>query len=181
MNNHDEVELLDDEDQARDDERVNLRAAFGALTVEVEATRSFLRDDFLNVLHDLREFAAEAPSTAIVTNSSSNGVAVASAPESRLDLTTSSIAAAMNARTGSQLAMAAAAKLTLCDGRDRFNRRDVMAEMRSAGSFFKKTYSSNFTNYLNTLLKDRKLNEVGNGVYALPEATRREVQELLDE
>ena len=86
----------------------------------------------------------------------------------------------MNARTGSDLALAAAAKLTLADGRDRFNRRDLLAEMRSAGSFFRKTYASNFSNYLGTLLKDRKLIESSNGIFALEATTRNEMRRELE-
>ena len=178
MTDIDKVESVDELDEKHDAERVNLRATLGHLTVEVDASRSFIRNDFLEVLRDLQELAVAAPGTTLANVYAESPAD--SSGEPRLDLTTGSIAAALNVRTGSELAVAAAAKLTLVDGRQRFSRRDLMAEMRTAGSYFKKTYSSNFSNYLNTLLKERRLIESSAGVFALAEATRREIQQSLE-
>ena len=185
------AEATDDElaepDEGPDDAgaggaRVRLRVSFASMTVDLDASEHFVEYRLASVLGDLREVAADLPH--IGKGGQLGGVPDGGGhggePAENLSVTTATVAARLGSRTGSDLALAAAAKLALTDGRERFTRRDIMAEMRTAGSYFRKTYVSNFSNYLGTLLKDRKLVESSTGVYSLEAATLDEIRRDLE-
>lgn len=90
--------------------------------------------------------------------------------------TTSSLAADLQAKSGSDLALAAAARLTLGLGRQSFSRKDLLDEMRSASAYYAKSYSSNLTKTLNFLVKDKRFREVGKGTYSLSAETKKELE-----
>lgn len=82
-------------------------------------------------------------------------------------MTTSTIAAKIRADSGRDLIRAAAAKLELVDGRASYTRQELLGEMQTATSYYKKTYSNNLSGYLNRLVRDDKLREVSKDTYAL--------------
>ena len=94
-------------------------------------------------------------------------------------MTTGSIAARIQAKSGADLTMAAAANLALSQGKTTFTRKELTTEMRTATSYFKETYVSNFTATLHTLTKEKKLNEPSNNTFALTAAAEQELRTKL--
>jgi hypothetical protein len=148
----------------------------GRLEVSYEGEQAYIENGLLDFISALTEKAAAAETNDTpappAPNSSQGG-------SSKIGHTTSQVAQVTNATTGPDLAMAAMAHLTLAMGRDKVQRGEVLAEMRDAGAFYKDTYSSNLTSILNGLVKKKLLSPVGNNVFALPNAVRKDFEEKL--
>lgn len=63
--------------------------------------------------------------------------------------------------------MAACAHLHLVKGHKKYERKNILAEMKTATSYYKKSYSDNLTATLKRLVKAGNLNEIGENTYAL--------------
>ena len=83
-------------------------------------------------------------------------------------LSTTDIAVKLSSKSGSDLVMAAAAFLRFVKGQEDFKRSDILAEMKSAKSFYKQTYSNNLSKSLEGLVKGGRLSNPGTDKYALP-------------
>jgi hypothetical protein len=93
--------------------------------------------------------------------------------------TTNNIAARLGVSDGAGLIVAAAAYFTFGQGKDRFNRLELLAEMKGATSYYRATYSGNLGKYLQTLIRSKRLSEIGKGTYALPAQIRDELRAKL--
>jgi hypothetical protein len=80
--------------------------------------------------------------------------------------TTNSIAQRINAKTGTDLFTAAAAKLHFVDKKESFSRKELLTEIRSATQYFSESYVGNGSKILLTLGKNT-LNEIGKDKFAL--------------
>ena len=92
---------------------------------------------------------------------------------------TSLIAEYINARSGADLVMAAAAKITLIETKECFHRNDILREMRNAHGYFRSTYSGNLSSYLSTLLKHDRLRQAGKNSYIMSHAARRDMVDMI--
>ena len=90
--------------------------------------------------------------------------------------TVAAIAARLDVKSGSDLIIAAAAKLTFVDGQDKFSRKTLLESMQTASSYYKQSMSSNLTKFLNGLLKDNRLTEPSIGHFALTPSERTQLE-----
>ncbi len=97
----------------------------------------------------------------------------------KLELTTNAIAGRLDAKTGPDLVLAACAHLHLVKGAETFHRKNILAEMRLANNYFKSSFASNLTSCLKTLVKDKKLIERTEDIYALDAKTVSELEKRL--
>ena len=95
------------------------------------------------------------------------------------DLGTESIAARIGTKSGPDLILAAAAKLTFTDQKSSFSGKELLAEMKTAKSFFKASYGSNFAANLSGMVKKTSLNSSGSDSYALSHEKKTELRGLL--
>jgi hypothetical protein len=77
-----------------------------------------------------------------------------------------SVAQMLKAKSGSEVALAAAAALQICEGKQTFTRNDLLDMMKKATMHYNTNMSSNLTKILTTLVGS-KLNQIGDGVYSL--------------
>jgi len=77
-----------------------------------------------------------------------------------------SIASKLKAKTGSEVALAAAASLQLMEGKETFTRAELLATMKKATMHYKDPMSGNLSSILKALIGS-KLNQIGEGVYSL--------------
>lgn len=77
-----------------------------------------------------------------------------------------SIATKLAAKTGPDLALAAAASLQVFDQKETFTRSELLDTMKKAKMHFKDSMSGNLTRILATLVGS-KFNQVNDGVYSL--------------
>jgi len=86
-----------------------------------------------------------------------------------------SVAQRLKAKTGPEVAVAAAATLQICEGKRTFSRTELLEMMKKASLHYSATMSSNLTKILGTLVGS-KFNQISDGVYSL---TSEEHQKLV--
>ena len=160
--------------------RVRLRVSW--LEIEYEGSPEHIRDHVFELVdhvssaqfEDARPISIGDSVGSLRTDSSSH-------TKSSSDLSTSTIASILSAKTGTQLALAASAKLRISDGKPQFVRKDILDEMKSAPAYYKRTYSSNLTKSLDSLVKADQLRTIGAGVFALSAKEEERLRPMLDE
>lgn len=143
-----------------------IRIKMGEVEVEFEGSESFLREELKEILSGVVELhkktepfkkSAKGDAASSEKNSNSSGFTG----------TTNSVAAKLGVKTGPDLIIAALGRLTIVLGQDKCSRNDIIKEMQSANSYYKKTFLGNLTGYLKTLIKEDRIREVSTGNYSL--------------
>ena len=162
-----------------------IRIKLGAIEVEYEGSESFLKEELpalLTAVSDLYQRSSQNPleQPAVIKteglSSSDNG---RSEEKALIEMTTGSIAAKLNVKSGPELVLAAAARLCLVEGQAKFPRKQLIEQMRSATAYFKTTYVSNLGSSLKTLLKDGRLNEPSKDTFALTASSEKDLRNRL--
>lgn len=146
-----------------------LRIKIGDVEIDYEGSEDFLKQELPQLLTTAMELYKAAgktslppkgeKTTALCSNIGSNNVP---------SMTTASIAGKIGAKSGSDLLKAAAAHLSLVKKAAPFSRQQVLAEMQTATSYYKKNYSPNLSKYIKTALqKEGYLSETATNSYAL--------------
>jgi hypothetical protein len=107
-----------------------------------------------------------APATPAQNTSGGNGAG----PK----LHVNSVAQKLKAKTGSEVAVAAAATLQICESKETFTRTELLDTMKKATMHYSANMSGNLTKILGTLVGS-KFNQISDGVYSL---TSDEYQKL---
>lgn len=150
------------------DNTAKIRLKIGQLEIEYEGRASFLQDDLLNLMEKMVGFYTEhkAAIPADPPPAQTNG-AGSTGSTGDLDHSTNTIATHLGAKSGPDLAIAAAAHLGLVKKKDTFTRKEIIGEMKSATTYYKKSMLANLSKSLDTLVKAQRLNQAAKGVYAL--------------
>ncbi|MFL6857049.1 MAG: hypothetical protein ACJ8EB_03970 [Allosphingosinicella sp.] len=156
---------------------LRLRTKIGSFEIEYEGEEAFLKSDVPNIVSQIIAVARDLP--AAVPEGGSGAGANNGAGSGSLGQSTNTVASMMDAKTGPDLALAAAVHLSLVKGQDKFSRKDLLAEMQGATTFYNQNYSSNLSKILSNLTKSKRLNLVGNNTFALPRAVRDEYESKL--
>ena len=101
------------------------------------------------------------------------------APKTAPKETAASLAAKLGCASGSDLIVAAAAFLAFNKKKDKFNRRQLLNEMKVAEPFYKKNYSRNLSAYIKSLLKSEKLVSPSKNSFGLNPSFRAELEAKL--
>ena len=156
------------------DARIKLR--IGQFEVEYEGHNSFLKEDIFHLMERAIEIHAKhgqtVPTHPLQDNSTDddNGDddGVKSVGHSRkLELAVSTIATRLGAKSGPDLASAAAAHLALVQERERFSRQDILDNMKAHSGMYKRSMGGNLTSIIQNLIKSGRLNKVAQGSYTL--------------
>lgn len=157
-----------------------IKIKLGPVEVEYEGSEEFLKEELFELLTAVSRLYKDsgivdlpAPS-AIATQPVSRGVPVVNPIG-----TIGNIAAKLQIKSGSELVIAAAAKLIIGEGKGSFTRDELLTEMKRATSYYKKTYSNNLTKYLSNLVKTQKLIETAKNTYSLKASTKEELERCL--
>lgn len=142
----------------------------GAVEVEYERDQSFTLDEIKGLLDRIETLAGKVPSPAPIAPPNVG----AASPEpvktaGSLKLHINSIAEKLAAKSGSDVARAAAASLQLVDGKEKFTRSELLSRMKEATKYYKDSMSSNLTKAIESLLNG-KFNQIGADVYSLTAA-----------
>jgi hypothetical protein len=153
-----------------------IRMKVGAIEIEYEGVSSFLKEELVALMEKTVALCAKHRNTLPVnfpedqlhSNSSKNTL--------ELDHSTNTIATLTNAASGPDLIIAAAAHLTIVQNKGRISRSELLSEVQTATSFYKASYRSNLSNYLDRLVKADRLRLVAPDTYSLaaPEMQRLE-------
>lgn len=163
-----------------------IKIKLGAIEVEYEGSETFLKEELPQLLSAVSDLYAKSRPTLEVPSSSQNTFANAATISSanagnisKLEATTGSIAAKLGCKSGPELVMAAAARLTFVLKTATFARQKIIDEMKTASAYYKSTYVSNLSSSLNNLVKDGKLNEPSHGNYALTATSLKDLEQRL--
>lgn len=154
-----------------------LRIRIGEVEIDYEGTEEFLKQELPTLLKTAMELhkAAGPASGGRGDNSAVGAKGKVTVPT----LTTGTIAARLKAKSGPTLLMAAAAHLTFVATKATFSRQDLLTEMQSATSYYRKSYSNNLSKYLSGAVTEGKLQESAKNVYALSADTKDELESQL--
>ena len=153
-----------------------IKIRIGSLEVEYDGDQKFIESGLLTLISELKDAAPVAPS---VPNGAGGSTSTGLGGQGAFGHTTSQIAQIMSVTSGPELAVAAAAHLTLVKGQAQLQRADILKEMRGAPSFYSDGYSGNLTSILNGLVKKKTFNPIGANIFALANLARKEIEEKL--
>ena len=145
--------------------------------VEFEGREEFLKEDLLNIMESILE---KYSSTGVrdeikpATNSQ-----LIDNPNVEVGLTTSTIASKLKVNSGPELILAAMTHFHFVQKKNTASRKEIFEEMKSATAFYKSTFGGNLTLYITNLIKSGKVLETSKDTYALSNAWRSQVLNLL--
>lgn len=155
-----------------------IRIKVGTIEVEFEGGEGYLRDQLPSLIELLVAMSAEEQ---YLTEEEEGEILPESldASKKKLQLTTNTIAAKLGVKSGPDLVMAACAYLSLVKGAETFHRKNILAEMKLATNYYKVSHSKNLSHSLKSLIKEGKLIERAQDVYALEAETKSWLEEKL--
>lgn len=158
-----------------------IKIKMGPIEIEYEGSEDFLKEELPALLSAVSGLYRESGVSEIQLFQEKPSQVDADIPapgngETNFKGTTGSLAATLGVKSGPDLIMAAAGRLTLALGQETFSRSQISSEIRSASAYYKKTYSNNLTKYLNQLVKAQKLMETAKDTYALSAAEKSKME-----
>jgi hypothetical protein len=149
---------------------------FGSFEISCSGSEAFIEKSFPAALQNAKEVYLElgVPLGDETTNTNTPEKAPPTT-NGRMPLAISTIAAKLRVDSGSSLVMAACLSLHR-QGRHSCNRKEIVAEMKRATSYFKASYVNNLSASLRTLVVGGKLLEQAKDVFAI-DATTAETME----
>lgn len=154
----------------------------GPTSIEFEGSNEVFADRISPLIDRLLDGAAEAASPGLQELRGADTEARTTSGTIIIpQMTAKTVAMKLGADSGSSLLYAAVASLAVVKSRDTFSRSDLNNEMRAAIGFYKPSYSSNLSNYIDTLLKQGVIIEVSKDTFALREAERAAMKQKLSQ
>ena len=150
-----------------------IKIKLGPVEVEYEGSEDFLKKELPELLSAISKLYRDSGITE--SERSEDIPATLGGIGQNVVVTTGTIAAKLKATTASDLALAAAARMIFGGGQESFTRDQLLKEMKTATSYFKKSYTSNLTKTLNSLVKSGKFVEIASNTYALSANTKSEL------
>lgn len=159
-----------------------IKIKLGAIEIDYEGSENFLKEELpqlLAAVSDLYAKSRHALTEAVDAAAEGSMQEIQTSEKPKLEATTGSLAAKLSVKSGPELVMAAAARLTYVLGITTFPRQKIIDEMKSAAAYYKASYLSNLTASLNNLVKDGKLNEPTQGNYALTATSLKDLEQRI--
>ena len=152
-----------------------IRIKIGQVEVDFEGSEQFLKKDLPDLLESLTKLHEQTggeidPSNGSETKTNKPGKFVG---------TTATLAGKLKSKSAGDLIIAAAAQLTLVEGKSEFARKELHDSVKGASGYYKETVSKNFTNYLNARVKAGDLMEPKNGHYSLSAEKKQQLESAL--
>ncbi|MBB5575247.1 MULTISPECIES: hypothetical protein [Rhizobium] len=152
-----------------------IRIKVGSMELEYEGDPAFLTGGIEALLTTMGDLAGRIPNEP----AQAAGIAIANSPPSELagfHFSTNTIAAHLDAKTGPELVICAMAQLELVQGKSSSSRSEILAEMKSATTYFNTNIASNLSKSLSNLTKAKRINQVGAGSYSLSASEKKKVE-----
>ncbi len=154
-----------------------IRIKLGPIEVEYEGTENFLKEELPQLLEAVANLYKQSGLPEMkqdVGGSGGGGTGTL-----QLQSTTGAIAAKLGCKTGPDLVVAAAARLTFAGGKETYSRKELLNEMKTASAYYKATYRANLSATLNGLIKDGVLLEPAKDTYSLSAPKKTELGKQL--
>lgn len=148
----------------------------GQLSVKYSGSQEFVESGLLSVVKDLLDVGQAVP---MLTIEESNENSQSKTKATVEHMSTNTIAGEMGVKTGPDLIMAAIAHIQLVQGQDKALRGEISQQMKSATTYFKQTYQSNLSAYLDNLVRQRRINLISKDTYALTAGEKTALSQIL--
>jgi hypothetical protein len=158
-----------------------LRIKIGNAEIEYEGTQKIETVDLVGILKSALEVTAGSPLLASPTPEVPQDRRDSGGTKSKREWSVTTVAQAIGIDSGSDLVVAACAKLQLVDGTDTPARLKILDTMREATTYFKKSYGSNLSSYISTLVRSGRLHHLEGDCYSLSQSELDEVEGKLHE
>ena len=156
--------------------QASIKIKVGEVSIEYQGNQDFIESG----LHDLLENIIDLAPASTKSGSATMNTIPGQTTQSNLQhMSTNTIASAMGVRAGPELIMAAVAHIQLVKGKDRAVRGEISQEMKGATTYYKSTYGSNLSSYLDSLIRNKRLNLISDNTYALSASERSNMEKLL--
>lgn len=162
-----------------DAENARIRLKLGGIEIEYEGKATFLQDDLPNLIERVVELYGANGGTIPTDAPSQQSNGVDQSGSASVNHSTNTIAAHLGVSSGPELAIAAAAHFTFFAKKDTFSRKDILAEMKEATTYYNANMGSNLSKSLENLTKAKRLNLVKAGVYALSASEKSSLEAKL--
>ena len=131
-----------------------LRIRMGSIEVEYEGSEEFLKKELPDLLQTVLELHGRSLEDADLEEQTDDSGGKSHNPN-RTKVSASTAAATLGSKTGSDLALAAAASLVIGEGKESFSRAELLKAMQSAKAHYKGTFRNNLSNYISTLVTNQ--------------------------
>jgi len=156
---------------------IKLKMKVGSVEVDYEGEAEFLKNELPSFIDVLSSGCNQLSSQVCATEQARQVNPVSDKNEiPNYGYSVSTIAGKLNVSTGPDLLLAAASCLTFTDGREDFSRQELLKKMQDAKSYYKKSYGSNLSKTLTTLVKSGALIEGASNAYSLSAEKNREIR-----
>lgn len=156
-------------------ESAKIRIQIGSFEIEYEDNSDYLKDGLDQLLEKISELSTQMPSSATTEQGQTDSQTSNNNPT----FSTNTIAAQLNAKSGSDLVLSALAQIEIVQGQNGASRSDILKEMKSATSYYAKSMGKNMTPQLASLVKSKKIHQNASNSYALSAAERRKIEAAL--
>lgn len=156
-----------------------LRIKCGDVELDFSGEEAFVEKHFVPLIAPLVK-AIELSEHKAVKHTKTPSAHSEDSKQNKQGLTTSTAATKLSAKSGTDLATAAAYVLHL-NGKETFSRNELNQEMKSAKSYFKETFRKNLSNSIATLVKQGNMLDQGSDTYALSVECKAEIDKKLSE
>jgi hypothetical protein len=146
---------------------------FGEVSFSAEGSAAWVKEQFERALKRLDE--THVPAKTEGQGELKTKTPQGSGHQAHSNLAINSIAAKLEAKTGTDLVLAACFSLTR-NQTESCSRVEILAEMKRATSYYKTTYNNNLSSYFTTLIKDKKILERSTDSYALSASARKDLE-----
>ena len=153
-----------------------IRLKAGEAEVELRGSEGFVRE----ALPGLVGLVKEMSSPEGLSNDDYQETPLSNIPDKQGPaMTVNTVAARLNVTKRKDFVMASCAYLSLIKGKERFERKEILAGMKSAQNYYKEGYRKSLTELLESLVKDGKLLETKKNIYALDARAKSDLETKL--
>ncbi len=151
-----------------------IKISIGSVQIEYEGEPAFIAEGLIGLATQVFDLANQAGVRTEISGPSDYAPSA-----SNENISTNTIAQILGVKTGSELALAAVAKIIVVNKKPLADRQSILDEMKEAVTFYKESYSSNLSSYIETLVKARRLNIVSRGTYGLANSEKGRLEQAL--
>ena len=149
-----------------------IKISLGQLQIEYEGDQEFIEKRLLGFAESALSLSERLP-VVVTATAEPNRTPLPN------DVSTNTIAQMISANTGTDLALAAIARVNIVHKKPTATRQEILDEMKEATTYFKDSYVSNLSAYLNTLVKSKRVNLVSRSTYALAAGERSRLEQAI--
>jgi hypothetical protein len=156
---------------------IKFRMKSSLLEFEYEGAASFIGKNLLEFIQNVNEAHRDFSPIEIDKKSPSESPAKTGNPSSpNPKLSASTIAINIKAKTGPDLALASCVYLSLSEGKESFSRQEILDTMKTVVGVYNQTMSKNLSQTIETLVRNKKIQQLSSSNYSLSAITRSEME-----